>query len=74
MGETDGCVYTAIVSGFAGYVQDQEYILSVMATGTRGSFNGGVIGTVSVYGGSYPPQFSQEEYSASVQEDQANQV
>eukprot|EP00057_Strongylocentrotus_purpuratus_P034310 XP_794702.3 PREDICTED: neural-cadherin [Strongylocentrotus purpuratus] len=74
VGETDGCVYTAIVSGFPGYVQDLEYILSVMATGTSGSFDGGVTGTVRVYGGSYPPQFSQEEYSASVLEDQANQA
>ncbi|XP_041454487.1 neural-cadherin isoform X3 [Lytechinus variegatus] len=74
VGETDGCINTVVNAQNPNYEDGREYVLSVRATGTSNDFVGAVDGTVFVFGGSHPPQFSQEEYSASVREAQNNQM
>ena len=54
------------------YEEVVEYILSVYAVGTNDDFEGEVQGTVSVFGGLHPPQFTQAEYTASVVEAQSS--
>ena len=65
--ETNGCINT-VVTEDTNYEEGVEYILSVFAVGTNDQFMGEVSGTVSVFGGLHPPQFTEAEYSASVRE------
>ncbi|XP_072169186.1 neural-cadherin-like [Diadema setosum] len=71
--ETSGCINTEVTAD-TNYVANEEYILSVYARGTRADVFSDVTASVSVYGGSYPPQFREDPYEASVNEAQANQV
>ncbi|XP_071785719.1 neural-cadherin-like isoform X1 [Asterias amurensis] len=63
--ESSGWIKTKLSQGET-YTQDEEYILSVYA---EDATSNRVNGQVSIFGGSHPPQFTQEVYEATVTEE-----